>query len=1078
MSKFEESLKQLNTEQRKAVDQIDGPVMVIAGPGTGKTQLLSMRVANILNKTDTDPSSILCLTFTNKAAINMRQRIIELTAGSAKSVNVKTFHSFAMEIMNIYPEYFWNGAELITAPEASQLEIITNILKKLPLDNPLSLKFAGRFTSDKKVKQALKLVKEAGLTPDQLRSIIEANIAYLNIIETELCKILDKPLSLKSLDDLMTQIEELPEQGIADSLLPLQDMGTVIKSKFSHSVKLDKQLGKTYNTGELKKKMRTVVDGQPQMLRERKANDWWLKLADVYQLYRAELHGRGYYDHSDMIIEVLTALQKYPDLKAIAQEKYLYVLIDEFQDTNAAQLQLAHQIADHPSANGNPNLMIVGDDDQTIYKFNGADLNNMLSFEKSYPKTKKIVLTRNYRSTQDIITASEKIINNAQDRLVSRDPSISKKLVSNIENQKSNLESRLYLNEQQQLYDIALDIKENHKKFSAGTKGKSIAVLARGHQSLKQIAKRLDDQKIPINYELKNNIFDLDIIQLIHKISGLVVSINAGNIRNTNFLLSEVIKHPVWGIKPKTLWQIAIDNYQKANWLNYLTSQKDDQSDLAQLGNWFLWLASESTRQPLPVIMEYIIGMRASPDFQSPIRAYFLEDKKDTEYLKSLSAINIIYGLTKEFSKLHTIRLADFYDFINVNLENNIIVSDDLVFSSGNNAVQLLTIHKAKGLEFDRVYIIDAQDKIWKPKAGSTYTPLNLPLQPVFDDQDDYARLMYVAATRAKQDIIFSSYAKDETDREVLTTPLLYEVAKQTDKTKQVPSNLVEMLEDTISWPNLNTKDIKKLLSPKVEDYSLSASALLSFLDLSYGGPQAFIENYLLRLPQPQTESEAFGSAIHRALEIAQIQVNTSGLNKGKLIEKFSQTLNDQFLPADEVSRYQEKGTNLLNKLLDSPAFTLKEGGKPELNLENIRIEQATIKGKLDNTLVNKNQITIIDYKTGNPLSSLFTKDQSKVIKAWRHRTQLTFYSLLIKNSNLYKPNMSILGQMYYLEADSDKNIIKEYQPTNEEIESLAKLSAIVWQKIKSLDFPDVSQYSPDFEGISHFQQDLLNGRI
>src|ERR1700733_13907526 len=108
--KFREAYAQLNAAQQRAVDVIDGPLLVVAGPGTGKTQLLSTRVANILDKTDADASGILCLTFTNKAATNMRERLYELIGPASRNVVVRTFHSFAAEIMNQYPDYFWNGA--------------------------------------------------------------------------------------------------------------------------------------------------------------------------------------------------------------------------------------------------------------------------------------------------------------------------------------------------------------------------------------------------------------------------------------------------------------------------------------------------------------------------------------------------------------------------------------------------------------------------------------------------------------------------------------------------------------------------------------------------------------------------------------------------------------------------------------------------------------------------------------------------------------------------------------------------------------------------------------------------------
>ncbi|MGC1176681.1 MAG: ATP-dependent helicase, partial [Candidatus Saccharimonadales bacterium] len=401
--KFQAEYTQLNTQQRQAVDAIDGPVLVVAGPGTGKTQLLSLRVANVLHKTDTDPVSILCLTFTNFAATNMRERLAKLVGPSAHSVMVRTFHSFAAEIMDMYPDYFWNGARLSIAPDAVQLQTIQTILSELPLDNPLALKFAGSYTALNDVQQALKLTKEAGLTPEKLRAMIAVNKAYIDTIESQLVDILSPTLSIKKLPELQAAIEALPDQNIDDSVTPLTSLSTVIKESFAAASEADAVIGKATQTGAWKRRWLQTVNGQKGMFDEKRRNAWWQALAGVYETYRDRLHEQGYYDYSDMIVEVITQLERHPELLASVQERFLYVMIDEFQDTNAAQMRLAHLVATHYASEGKPNLMAVGDDDQSIFAFNGAELNNMLAFRRTYPTTKTIVLEENYRSTQAIL---------------------------------------------------------------------------------------------------------------------------------------------------------------------------------------------------------------------------------------------------------------------------------------------------------------------------------------------------------------------------------------------------------------------------------------------------------------------------------------------------------------------------------------------------------------------------------------------------------------------------------------------------------------------------------------------------
>lgn len=1072
MGIFEKSYAQLNSAQKQAVDAIEGPVLVVAGPGTGKTQLLSMRVANILRQTDVDPNSILCLTFTNKAAVNMRERLIALTGGEARNVMVKTFHSFAAELMNLYPDYFWNGAKLTSAPDATQIEIIQDILSQLPLDNPLALKFAGNYTAGKDVKNALKHVKEAGLTPDQLEAIIKANQAYLDVLEPELIEVLAAPLSAKKLPELHKSIQALPNQGIRGILSPLQDLGHVIKDAFAFAITQDADSGKTKNTGKCKQRFVQSIEGEKGMFKERERNDWWLALADVYRAYRAALHQRGFYDYSDMIVEVITQLQNHASMRADAQERFLYVLIDEFQDTNAAQLQLAHLISDHHANNGNPNLMAVGDDDQSIYKFNGAELNNMLSFRSSYPSTKLIVLEDNYRSSQAVLDASTAIIEQATDRLVKREPGITKNLKAcNEPSQTGTLAHYVYPTEEYELSGIARKIAAEYQ-----TGNYSIAVLARDHASLQKLSSLLIALSIPVSYERQANILDHPAVIQIHYISALLVAIKQGDQQQVSALLSQTLRSPMWNLEPALLWKIAVDNRRGGSWLDYMLKSQNE--SLQHIAQWLLWLSQESAHEPLQITFEYIIGLRAGVSYTSPLREYFIgSKKKDTLYLQALSAIRILLGLVADFSRTNNVRIEDFVNFVQLSKDSGEIIADESIFVSGDDAVELLTVHKAKGLEFDTVFIINTIDNNWKPSSGGRKSPANLPLQPVGDDTDDYVRLMYVAATRAKRSLIAASYHIDLGNKDVLATPLLHEALpiERIDKQQNEPA--ITVLEENITWPRLNVEDEKLNLKSQLESFTLSASSYLAFLDISTGGPESLLEGHLLALPQTTSTNMAFGTAIHAALEYAQIAVNSGSLNVNKVLEIYEKSLSEQALVTNDHTRFLEHGKQLLNKLLASDTFWLSKGGLPEQSLNDITLGSARVKGTLDRINQNEGTLTIIDYKTGKPLGSFTTRDQTKAIKAWRHRTQLIFYAMLIKNSGRFNPR-DIVGQMWYLEASAAKELIREYIPSNEEIERTEKLAQIIYQKVKQLNLPDVSNYGSDYSGIQAFEQDLLDGTI
>ncbi len=431
--------------------------------------------------------------------------------------------------------------------------------------------------------------------------------------------------------------------------------------------------------------------------------------------------------------------------------------------------------------------------------------------------------------------------------------------------------------------------------------------------------------------------------------------------------------------------------------------------------------------------------------------------------------------MANDFARGTSATLTDFTNFIQLTMESGEIIADETTFVTGERAVNLLTVHKAKGLEFDSVHIINAIDNSWRPSSGGRKYPANLPLQPVGDDQDDYARLMYVAATRAKRNLTAHSFREDIQGKEVMATPLLAEVLELVP----VPTKLdpIVVLEEHLTWPHLNTLDEKRNLQGQLENFSLSATALLDFLDISRGGPEYFFERHLLRLPSSKTANMGFGIAMHTALEYAQIATNNGALVQKKVLDHYQQALAEQFLPAHDYERFLAHGQELLQKLLGSETFWLAKGDIPEQSLGDVRVGEAIIKGAIDRIHKQDNQITIIDYKTGKPLGSFVTRDQTKALKAWRHRMQLIFYALLVQQSPRFNA-AEITGQMWYLEAASPKELIREYLPSSTELTRMSQLIQVIWPKIQELNLPDISNYTSDYSGIQAFEQDLLDGNI
>lgn len=981
MHNFNHAYKQLNASQKQAVDYIDGPLLVLAGPGTGKTQLLSMRAANILQKTDTAGENILCLTFTEKAATEMRERMLKIIGTDARKINVKTFHGLGAEIIGQHPEYFFGGANLKPVPEAVGLDIIDSILGKLPLDNPLSMKFAGKFSQVRPTQNAIQRVKEAGMTPDELR-------LRLNISQDEL------------------DAADLP--------------------KYKH---------------------------EP----EQKRIIWYRSLADVYETYQKAIHKQGYFDFSDMILQVISKLEQNETLHHELQEQFNYIMIDEFQDTNGAQFKIAQLLSNHPVHEGRPNIMVVGDDDQAIYRFQGAEVGNMQAFKTHYDNVRTIVLTDNYRSNQQVLDAAAGVRETIINRLDVEKNITAKGTVVQGSIMHLSLPTRAH-----ELTFMAHKIKDEFNENS------DIAILARGHETLQQIAHILNQLGVPIRYERRSNVLDNPAVKLVIDILILLDSIRAGYSDITNQKLSQVLSHPSFNIPAKSLWQLALDARYKS-WLD-IAIKSNDTKILVQ---WLLNLAKMAHNQPISITIEHVLGLRELGGFVSPIKQHYIDSKLSDSYLQALSGMQSLRKLAQEFSKEDEPSLSNFLRFLTLNQSHNVTIADESAFVSADKAVRLMTAHGAKGLEFDTVYILDAIENVWQPGRARRKPPANLEeLQEYGEDPDDYARLLFVAITRAKRNLYICSYREDEHGKEVLPSPLIHGV-----KTEKVPTNnidLIEVVENDISWPDIDHSNEKLLLKPRLETYQMSVTHLLNFLDIERGGPKYFRNQNLIRLPSAKSPSLSYGSAIHDALERAQ-----NNLNQGKPAEQgafkvFEKKLLQEQLEKHELERYLEKGKQLLPGLLEDPRLGLAKGNKPEYTIKDIRVGNALIQGKLDRVDISDDQIVITDYKTGGDVPDLTSEAKSYGLRALKHRTQLIYYTLLAQEAGLNKKGQRIIGQMIYLEPKSQKNFVKTYEPTAEDIETLRKLINGVWQNIMSCTWPDVSNYSADLEGTKEFTRNLI----
>lgn len=337
---FDTRYKKLNERQREAVDHIDGPLMVVAGPGTGKTELLSMRTANILRKTDTLPENILCLTFTESGAAAMRQRLSEIIGAQAYKVSIHTFHSFGSEVINQYGEYFYQGANFRPASDLSAYELLRSIFDTLDFSSPLSGKMNDEYTHLADTLTTISELKKSGLTNDELLQLLDANETVLDSVEHRFAEVLGERVSKKTIEalrPLAADLATMPSQVLPPGISPLAN---VLAIGLAHAVDAADEQDSTKPITAWKAAHFEKDEEGKLVFKDRKRSRKLREVSYLYYQYLMKMQEAELYDFDDMVLRVVHAMEVFADLRFNLQERYLYVMVDEFQDTNMAQ---AHQ---------------------------------------------------------------------------------------------------------------------------------------------------------------------------------------------------------------------------------------------------------------------------------------------------------------------------------------------------------------------------------------------------------------------------------------------------------------------------------------------------------------------------------------------------------------------------------------------------------------------------------------------------------------------------------------------------------------------------------------------------------------
>lgn len=952
--------KKLNKAQKEAVDAVEGPVMVVAGPGTGKTQILTLRIANILQKTQAEPENILALTFTDAGAAQMRKRLAEMIGTAAYRVTISTFHGFSNDIIKSHPSEFPRiiGSESIT--EVDQVKIIEESLDELPLKELRP--FGDPLYYVRPILGALNELKREGVSPDEFKAIVAKELENFDEIE-----------DLKH--------EKGPHKG---------------KMKGEYQ-KLQKQL-------------------------ERNA-----ELERVYAFYQEKLAERKLYDFSDMIIEVVRELEVNQDLLLQLQEQYQYVLVDEHQDTNNAQNKLTELLCNFHS---NPNLFVVGDEKQAIFRFQGASLENFNYFKKLYPSAKLIVLEENYRSHQSILDA-------AQSLLAGEKP-----LKAQKEKKPVQIRLGVFGNPDEELFYLAHDIQNCIKK---GTPAEEIAVLYRENRDSLDIARALEKLGIAYTIESDQDIMaDPDIRKLLLLFRTIV---NFGS----DELFLESLHINFLSIDPMDVYDL-IHQSQKERVTAHVLVKKLKSGAIKdfyqKLSAWSVMSHNENAEK----VFEEVVR-------ESGFLAHIL-NKVDAG--EKLDRVNSLFAELKTLSDRHKeFSLSAFLEYLDTLRAHNILLKKSTLPAPGR--VRLMTAHRSKGQEFDSVYIVNAYDGHWGHKRRPQL--ISLP-DKVFirgevasrreTTDDDERRLFYVALTRAKKDVIITYASESRDGRQLLPSQFVSEIKPELIKevdTETTKKEISKHKDFMFIAPPPREPDIKnkEFIKELFTTFGLSVTGLNNYLKC----PWNYFYTNLLHIPKAKTKHQMYGTAVHGALKELFDEAKAGKLpSEDWFVAKFEEYLEREPLSDKDLADSKAKGQKSLKGWYEHYRDSWNTNVLNEFNIKGILLApEIRVTGKIDKLELGKNgSVRVVDYKTSKPKTRGEIEGTTQTSNGDIKR-QLVFYKLLLNRYDQKKFKMES-AEVDFIEPNDKGQYKKEsFMINDDEVAELEQLILKVSSEIMNLKF-------------------------
>lgn len=1076
-------MPELNPAQKEAVEYLDGPLLVLAGPGTGKTQLLSAKVAYILQNTDTNPENILCLTFTDAGAENMRDRLRSMIGKDANPVNIHTYHAFGSYILAQYKDYATEFDRQLDSPidTVTQYKIIQQIQHDLP---PLDILKSAN-PSD--IISTISSAKSARLTASDLEKIAAHNETASIAINKNASPIL-KNLVPRMKFDLALEKVYLPLlELLAKFSSPDPIVGDIEREANAYTRELkviidEAQSKEKPSISPLTKWKNATFELDSEgnyRLKNIVSNKKLLSLANIMKKYDEVLQKDGLYDFADMIEEAIKILKNDTGFRLTLSERYQYILLDEFQDTNPSQFELIRLLTDYEK----PCVMAVGDDDQAIFAFQGANASNLLDFQKTY-NAKVVTLTENYRSTQEILDSSYKIVQQITDSFA-KHHNITKRLNAVLDTVKrdsvshcagynraiaaeprndereddgdagtrfTNIARHEFTSADTEYYWVAQQI---HDLIKNGEPQSEIAIITPKHKYIAPLLpylKAYDD--INIAYEKRENILDDPEIKYLAELSRFVYE-TASN-KNADHRLLKILSHHSWGINPVTVISALRDVRSTGHpALEILENSSDE--NLKSAAKILATLVADSFETPLEQLLSKMLNLDNGPS-------------EDEFHLYEL--LSVLREAIKSHIKQQPLTLEHFITFLDDYEAAGEAIINTSPYQDDQNSVQIMTAHKSKGLEFKHVFLVATDNMSWGKAKGNNNLltlPKNLTqIRHTGITDDERLRLFFVAITRAKQSLTITNSKKDYSGKSPERLEYLEEYDGEDGPISPLlPDSKITVHDSDISddakqkgieyqWLSTYVNYVpalRPLLEDRVKNFRLSATDLTTFIDIVYAGPMEFYKRKILGAPSdPATEQIIFGNLIHSTFEA----ITNRHLTDDEALAFFDDQAATSAIPKRDQSNLLEKGHLALKTSLTEFKDILRApDAKAEVDFsrEHLIFDDIPLTGKIDHINIDKpnKTIEVYDFKTGN----FHDQNWSSHATLYKYMLQLEFYKLLLNLSPVYRNYKIKQAHILFVSPDpTDQKVHdKPYGFTEKSSAEFQSLLRSVYQHIKSLDF-------------------------